>query len=277
MTLWPAATPTPEDAEGHGARNADIDWNVFDPEAYVDHNYQSLRQDDAAIVGIMRDHFSQHCHDNPGAPLAGIDVGTGANLYPALALLPWCREVTLFERSQANIAWLRQQTPHYGTNWDNFWDLLCKAEPYAAISDPRLALRTAARVQPGDLFELPKKRWDVGTLFFVAEGMTTSYEEFREALRSFAECLVPGAPFAAAFMESSRGYTVGGASFPACSVGQDEVRAALGDYAEPDLRIDLVTFTDAPLRDGYSGMILACGRRKCAPETGRPVPGARKG
>lgn len=93
MNLWPAETPTPEDAHGHGARHADIDGNTFDPEAHVGYNYSSLRQDDATIVGTVRDHFIQHFHGNRSAQSAGIDVGTGAGLYPAPVLHHrWARQ-----------------------------------------------------------------------------------------------------------------------------------------------------------------------------------------
>ncbi|CAM5649016.1 hypothetical protein SANTM175S_10556 [Streptomyces antimycoticus] len=56
----------------------------------------------------------------------------------------------------------------------------------------------------GSLFDLCSgaERWDLGTMFFVAESITTSLDEFRRGVGCFMSALNPGAPFAAAFMET---------------------------------------------------------------------------
>ena len=74
--------------------NADYPWDEFDPEDYFAHNYASLRDDDREILEIVRSYFADQLGDLPMHSLRGIDVGTGANLYPALAMLPFCEEIT---------------------------------------------------------------------------------------------------------------------------------------------------------------------------------------
>ncbi|KAF4409975.1 MULTISPECIES: SCO2525 family SAM-dependent methyltransferase [Streptomyces] len=241
--------------------NDDADWNAFDSEAYVAHNYRDLRPDDEQIIRIVRDYFTDHFRRHPGDPVPGIDVGSGANLYPALTLLPWCSEITLFEYAATNAAWLERQVTGYEPNWDAFWDVLREARPYAGTENPRAALRLAARVKQGNLFSLPEARWGIGTMFFVAESMTTAHEEFQEGVRRFAECLLPGAPFAAAFMEGSEGYAVGDEFFPACSVTGAQVRDTLTPFAEGEVQIHSIGIPGDPLRVGYKGMLVACGRR----------------
>ncbi|NJQ02360.1 methyltransferase [Streptomyces sp. PLAI1-29] len=242
--------------------NGDTDWNAFDSNAYVDHNYRALRPDDEQILRVVRDFFRNHFDRHPSGPVPGIDVGSGANLYPALALLPWCSEITLFERAATNVRWLERQTPGYEANWDAFWDVLKEKEPYASVADPRARLRPAARVKQGNLFDLPVGRWGAGTMFFVAESMTTSHDEFREGVRRFAECLTPGAPFAAAFMAGSTGYRVGTELFPACSVTGEQVRDALDPFTESEVEITHIGIPGGySLREGYEGMVVACGRR----------------
>ncbi|MFI1096920.1 SCO2525 family SAM-dependent methyltransferase [Streptomyces sp. NPDC020917] len=245
-----------------GRLNREAPWDAFDPLAYSEHNYRALRQDDRQIIEIVRDHFAAHFHGRrPDQPVTGVDVGAGANLYPALAMLPWCREITMFERSAANVAWLRRQVVGYEPNWDEFWDLLLHGDGYAAVSDPRAALREAATVQAGDLFRLPSRQWGMGTMFFVAESMSTSHLEFRKAVNSFAEALEPGSPFAAAFMENSEGYQVGDHWFPACAVTRDDIEATLAPYSE-DMKIVRIAPPEGDaVREGYTGMIVACGRR----------------
>src|SRR5882757_5941781 len=88
------------------SQNADIEWDDFDADAYYAHNYLSVRDDDRQIIRSVRDHFA--CEYDEGRlrhGALGIDVGTGPNLYPALTMLPFCANVTLFERAQPNIDW----------------------------------------------------------------------------------------------------------------------------------------------------------------------------
>ena len=252
--------------------NAQAPWPEFDSLAYVADNYHKLQDEDAEIISIMRDHFGEYFREHPG-PAVGIDVGAGANLYPALAMLPWCKEITLFERSPQNLAYLERQSASdsYDTNWDQFWDALCESPEYAGFEgDPRERFREVVRVESGNILDsdlgeqLGERQglWSVGTMFFVAESMTTSHEEFGRGVASFMRALAPGAPFFAAFMEHSEGYHVGDAFFPACDVSESEVRKSLEPFAGEisPLRVERLK-TPVNLRAGYSGMIVAYGRR----------------
>jgi hypothetical protein len=242
--------------------NAEVSWAAFDPIAYVDHNYRDLQAEDAEILHIVRDHFGDHFKERAAGPVSGIDVGAGANLYPALAMLPWCDEITLLERSPANVRYLEGQAGSYDENWDQFWRVLCKNEAYGALDmDPRAKFRKAVRVEPGNLFDLVRHegQWSMGTMFFVAESMTTSRTEFARGVECFLRALAPGAPFAAAFMEHSKGYHAGKHFFPACDVGELEVYESLKPFAGDFRTMRLKA--SAAVREGYSGMIVAYGRR----------------
>lgn len=251
-------------------RNVDFPWNEFDPEAYLKHNYESVRDDDREIVRFVREFFVRTLSDEaPGR--RGIDVGTGANLYPALMMLPFCDEITLYEYSESNVEWLRRQReagwPSWATAWCAFWDLLADERPYLDFpGDPRTELTRRAEVSRGSVFDLDPAagRYDLGTMFFVAESITSERAEFHAAVQRFLGVLVPNAPFAIAFMEHSAGYTVGDRHFPATDIGQQEVRDYLTVRASEVLVEHVGTGTN-PLRDGYSGMVMACGRVKDAP------------
>ncbi|MGW5465867.1 SCO2525 family SAM-dependent methyltransferase [Streptomyces sp. NPDC003996] len=243
--------------------NADAPWDAFDPQAYVRHNYKRVIHEDAEIISIVRAHFNDHFRVRPDLPVRGIDVGAGANLYPAFSMLPWCEEITLLDRAARNVDYLRNQRRCYDKSWDAFWSLLCQDEGYAALpSDPRERFAQVVRVEEGDLFALSDRRehWSLGTMFFVAESLSTSDEEFRQAVECFMQSLVPGAPFAAAFMEHSEGYFVGDTHFPACNVGEPAIRSAIEVHAAEGLRMSKVGQPDA-VRPGYTSMIVACGFR----------------
>ncbi|MEV0266103.1 SCO2525 family SAM-dependent methyltransferase [Streptomyces sp. NPDC050617] len=242
--------------------NRDAPWDSFDSQSYMQHNYSALRTDDEEIINVVRDYFSDHFRTNPERPVSGIDVGAGANLYPAFSLLPWCDQITLYERSAQNAAWLRNQVPRYDDSWAPFWQVLCKEEEYQDITDPRARFKHSVTVEEGDLFRLPERlrNQGVGTMFFVAESLSTSHREFEGAVAAFIGSLAPGAPFAAAFMENSGGYWVGDDLFPACEVGSAEVEASLDPHATVKT-LRRFGLPEGPVREGYTGMILACGRR----------------
>lgn len=243
--------------------NAEAPWDAFDPQAYVDRNYKRMIPEDREIISIVRDHFSDHFRVTGDRPVRGIDVGAGANLYPAFCMLPWCDDITLLDRAEPNVRYLQAQRLSYDRDWDAFWHLLCEDGAYAALpGDPRKRFAEATRVEQGDLFALSDRpeHWSLGTMFFVAESLSTSHEEFRVAVERFLLSLTPGAAFAAAFMEHSEGYVVGDTHFPACDVGWEEIRSAMEAGAD-EFKMFTVGQPNA-VRYGYSSMIVACGFRR---------------
>ncbi|MGW0662861.1 SCO2525 family SAM-dependent methyltransferase [Streptodolium elevatio] len=238
--------------------NAAYDWDAFNSDDYVAHNYARLSDADRRILELLGEFF-RHCEPRAGA--RGVDVGSGANLYPALAMLPFCDEITLLEHSSSNLAWLRAQTAGYAPTWDAFWDVLAVHDEYRGIGDPRTALAKRAEVRQADLLDRPDlpAPYDMGTMFFVAESFSTSQEEFRTALCRFCEMLRPGALFAIGFMENSQGYVVGGRDYPAVAVDAAVVSRVLAPLAA-ELDVARIDMGDTPLRDGYTGMMLARGR-----------------
>ncbi|HEY9473925.1 MAG TPA: SCO2525 family SAM-dependent methyltransferase [Mycobacteriales bacterium] len=252
LSAEPGSLP---DSTEPAERNADFPWDSFDSGWYLRHNYLSLRDDDRQIIKLTGEFLA---HAFTGGRWHGIDVGTGTNLYPALAMLPLCQRITLREHAATNYEWISREVAHYSSNWDEFWAALAETPCYRKITDPRAALRQRATVERGSIFELPRSTWDVGTMFFVAESITHTRDEFDHAARCFVRSLKPGAPFVAAFMRNSQGYPVGTHLFPAVAITEADVRECLLPVAD-DVEIHHIT-SRTPLRDGYNGMMLANGR-----------------
>jgi hypothetical protein len=145
-------------------------------------------------------------------------------------------------------------------SWQAFWLSARGSRPdYCRLTDPLETLGRTASVVGGDLFGLQADQYDIGTMFFVAESITTRMPEFREAIRLFVHSLVKGSPFATTFVRMSSGYQVGGRQFPACWVTERDVQRCLSEVA--DVR-DVRVIDSHSLREGYNGMIVAYGRRK---------------
>jgi hypothetical protein len=101
-------------------------------------------------------------------------------------------------------------------------------------------------------------RFDLGTMFFVAESITNDPGVFRDAVEHFVVALRPDAPFAAAFMAGSAGYEVADTAFPALAITPDDVRRHLTELGMREPRAELLE-TKPEVRDGYAGMIVATG------------------
>jgi hypothetical protein len=241
--------------------NDDFDWNGFDSEAYFEHNYNVLHAEDREIIDIVADHFQEYAPPRWFRARA-IDVGAGANLYPALTMLPFVGHITLSEPGGTNREWLKSQLEKHADSWDQFWKAISDGRPdYLRLHHPFDRLRNSTEVVSGNVFALEQNHYDMGTMFFVAESITSRLAEFERATRNFIGSLVTGAPFAAAFMRDSAGYTISDKHFPACAIEKDDVERCLADVAFVD-DIQVVMDSSDPLREGYSGMIVATGRKR---------------
>jgi hypothetical protein len=254
------------EAATHALRNADAPWKRFSSYEYWRRNYWELQPEDQEILALVSGFFTRAFAGRSPAR-GGIDVGSGTNLYPALLMLPWTKQILLTDFSLSNVRWLRHQLADDGRGWKwrPFWHELQRAEGYRQVGEPRKQLREACASERGyagiercSVFDLPEARWELGTMFFVAESITEDPEEFRAAIARFVGALRPGAPFAAAFMAGSRGYPVARTRFPALPIDQDDVRLLFTELGASQLSVDLLQTTHR-VRDGYEGMIVATG------------------
>jgi hypothetical protein len=182
-------------------------------------------------------------------------------------MLPWAERIQLTDYAPANVQWLREQvaSDQQPWPWQPFWHELSQLDGYREIAEPRARLREACAGRTGrpgverrSIFNLQTARWQLGTMFFVAESMTEDSAEFDKAVRCFIRGLEPGAPFAAAFMAGSDGYPVAGTSFPALPVKAGDVTQCLTKLGTRDLSVELTRSQDR-VRPGYEGMIVATG------------------
>jgi hypothetical protein len=270
-------------------RNADVDWNLCDPQTYWELNYRTLRNDDQSILQAVGGFFSRHFQNVPRAhSLRALDVGSGANLYPALAMLPWSAMITLTDLSAPNVDWLR--TAAGGADavdergrwvWAPFWAEYARYPAYQQVGDPRAELAIRHEVRRQGILELAPEQWDLGTMFFVAESSTSDEDEFKATTGAFLQALVPGAPFAAAFMDSSVGYEIANRTYPAVrTVNVPVIRELLARFSGDAsvFRVDVPPFD--PTRDGYEGMIVAVGTTSARPggsgaDRSHPYAGSR--
>jgi NNMT/PNMT/TEMT family len=254
------------DVDANVLRNADAPWNMFSSHDYWRRNYRELQPEDREIIRRAGHFLTSALAGGPRVQRA-IDVGAGANLYPALLMLPWTEQILLSDISKSNVRWLNDQLAEEASPWPwrPFWEEMREVKDYSDVDNPRRRLREACVSEPGhagveqlNVFGLPKAWWNLGTMFFVAESITEDPAEFRAAVAAFVGALAPGAPFAAAFMAGSDGYLVDGTHFPALPISPDDVRHCLIELGVREPSVDLLD-TSQRVRDGYAGMIIATG------------------
>ena len=241
-------------------RNDAVAWSDFDADEYWKFNYASVLPEDAEIIQSASKFLIEACEAR-GRFERAVDVGAGANLYPALLLLPWAERIVLTEYASSNIHWLRENlTDASGEwQWQPFWDLVAGLPGYRSIEQPRHQLAAVHEIRTLSIFDLPPRTWDLGSMFFVADGMTADEEEFESAVRAFLNALVPGSPFLMAFMEGSAGYDVDGKRFPAVRVTPSSLDTLLAELPVAGTNVLRTDNSIRRLRHGYDAMLLVTG------------------
>ncbi len=241
-------------------RNDAVQWSDFDSGEYYKINYASVLPEDAEIIQCASKFLIEACGEPARLKLA-VDVGAGTNLYPALLMLPWAERIVFTEYASPNIDWLSENLADAPGEWrwQPFWDLLAGLPCYRAVEHPRRLLAAAHEVRTLSIFDLPRRTWDIGSMFFVADGMTTDEAEFEAAVRAFLDALLPGSPFLMAFMEGSDGYDVHGRRFPSVNVTPRSLDALLAGLPVTGTSVLRTDNSVRRLRPGYDAMLLVTG------------------
>jgi NNMT/PNMT/TEMT family len=241
-------------------RNDAVQWSDFDAGEYWKINYASVLPEDAEIIQCASKFLIEACGE-PARLRQALDVGAGTNLYPALLMLPWAEHIVFAEYASPNIDWLSENLADAPGEWrwQPFWDLVAGLSCYRTIQDPRRMLAAGHEVRTLSIFDLPPRTWDLGSMFFVADGMTTDEVEFEAAVRAFLAALLPGSPFLMAFMEGSTGYDVRGRRFPSVKITPRSLGALLAELPVTGTSVLRTDNSIRRLRPGYDAMLLVTG------------------
>jgi hypothetical protein len=230
-------------------------WESFNPEVYVEDNYSYLHEEDRHIIDTLVPFY----HSLPHIGLAA-EIGCGPNIYPIELLLPYTDSIRCIEYSERNIEYLKKQLRSLDQNWMKFLDYMRSIDSHYNF-DIAYHLNTTVTVERGDIYHLPVCAYDLVSMNFVAESITSSKEEFLRAWRGFIGSAKHGGYITATFMEGSVGYTIDGVHFPAYPVN----KKTLMEICNNEMRTctcKQIPRADTPLRDGYEGMIVLYGQKK---------------
>lgn len=234
--------------------NHDVAWDDFDTSEYVADNYATLHDFDRRIVTELSPYYRAL---PPGSLATSLDVGTGPNLYPLMLVAAASRRLQALDHSAANVTYLQQASREgAGQGWASFWQLCRQLNP-ALPADLDEVLRGVA-VRQGNAFDLPAARYDLVSMFFVAESVTGDPEEFRQLCRRFAGAAVPGGHLVAAFMAGMPQYELGGEVLPSLPLTEDTLEAVMRPVTR-DLYVQRLP-PDATLPYQHDGVLLLTAR-----------------
>lgn len=240
--------------------NAGYSWDLFDSEAYFQHYYGEPHVDDENVVRLASRAIADA--EPRDRALDIVDVGTGPNLFPLLCALPRARRITAFEYSRSNVAWLEEElkSDALRPQWQHFWQVVARTVDEVP-ADPLAGLREVTELRQGSIYDLPEAQWDLATMFFCAESITGSVEEFERACRRFAACVRPGGSLVAAFLVGTSDYEVSGRPFPILAVTPDQIRAVFEPLAR---RVETaeIGIVEREIRSGYAGMLFLTAVRR---------------
>jgi hypothetical protein len=247
-------------ADESSLRNNSVEWSDFDADEYWKINFATVLYEDAQIIESASKFLIGAC-ESPGCFRTAVDVGAGTNLYPGLLMLPWAERIVFTEHAPDNIRWLNENLPDTSGEWrwQPFWDKVAHQPYYQDIEKPRHRLAAAHEVRTLSIFDLPPRTWELGSMFFVADGITEDQEEFETAVRTFIGALVPGSPFLMAFMEGSTGYDVHGVRFPSVQLTRPSLEALLPRLPVVGTSVLRTDNSIQRLREGYDAMLLVTG------------------
>jgi NNMT/PNMT/TEMT family len=259
-----SAEQSPKNDAAHGpSGNADYQWSRFDPEAYFQHYYGEPHADDDRVTRCAVEALKRA--PPLGAELDVVDVGTGPSLIPFFCGLPRARQLTAWEYSEGNVAWLESelQRQEMRSQWRHFWSVTREAYlPDCRLpEDPMPLLRGRSVVRRGSIFDLPERTWDAATMFFCAESITERQDEFEIACAAFARCVKPGGALVAAFLAHSAGYVVKERRFPALPLSVESIVNAFACHAD-GLKAEGIGIVDRQVRSGYSGLVFLTGNAR---------------
>jgi hypothetical protein len=255
--------PSPDKPARQPSRNADYRWAEFDSEAYFQHYYGDPHPDDDHVIRLAV--AAMKGAPPLGAELDVVDIGTGPNLFPLFCALPRAHRLTAWEYAESNVAWLEAELrrPDSRPQWRHFWQVAREAyaPDFHLPEDPIPLLRERCTITRGSIFDLPKQRWDAATMFFCAESITESRDEFEAASASYARCVKPGGLLAAAFLVRSAGYVVADRPFPVLHLSAAMIEETFARHADI-LNSEQVGIVERKIRSGYSGFVFITGRAR---------------
>jgi hypothetical protein len=239
----------------------DSDWVPGD---YLRDYYSEVEPDEVETIAFFVDALREADTQEPM-----LFFGVGPTLHHVFAAAGQAPEIHLADYLPANLreieGWIERRPDAH--DWRPFVSYTLECEGLASPSEPLILAReqlTRARIT--QLLEADARdreplarRYGTVVSAYCADSATADRADWERYMRHITGLVLPGGLFVTAALRRSRGYVVGGKSFPSANVDETDMDAVLA--REFTQRVVEVRHLDQHAAQGYSGIVLAWGRR----------------
>ena len=247
-----------------GHASFDADWV---PAEYLEDYYAVVEPDEIETIAFFADAIRGTAQDEPI-----LFFGTGPTLHHVFLSAGRASEIHLADYLPQNLAeierWLERDAGAH--DWRPFVRYTLECEGLAAPTEAQLAQREqltrakVTRLLQADAGEREPvdARYATVVSAYCADSATADRATWETYMRHIAGLVAPGGVFITAALRRSRSYLVGGKRFPSADVDEHDLRAVL--EPEFDCGGGAIQVREVPehARLGYSGIVLACARRR---------------
>jgi hypothetical protein len=244
----------------------DTEW---EPAAYLKEYYSEVEPEERETIAFFAEAMKDADRTQPA-----LVFGVGPALHHVFLAAEKVSEIHLGEYLPANLReierWLGRDPEAH--DWRRFVEYTLECEGLDRPAPEEITFReemTRARItdlMPVDLrAETPlgldgTRRYATVISAYCADSATGDKAEWATFMQRIAALVRPGGLLLVAALRQSRGYVVGGKTFPSANIDESDLQAVLEPrFGGGNLTIRACTL-DGPADKGYSGVVLACAR-----------------
>jgi hypothetical protein len=240
----------------------DTEW---EPGAYLKEYYSEIEPEERETIAFFVDAMRDADRTQPA-----LVFGVGPTLHHVFLAAETVSEIHLGEYLPANLheieRWLGRDPEAH--NWRRFVEYTLECEGLDRPAPEEITFReemTRARITNllhvdlrADNPVAGKRQYATVISAYCADSATSDKAEWAAYMQRIAALVRPGGMLLVAALRRSRGYAVGGKTFPSANVDETDLQAAL----EPRFGLGNLTIQACklagPAAKGYSGVVLAC-------------------
>jgi hypothetical protein len=208
-----------------------LDWEEFNPRAYLQEYYADLGAENSALLQFFVNAYKAIPHNS-----VLLDFGGGPTIYPLIGAANKVKEIHFCDYLPANLSeilkWLRRKKIAF--NWQPFVRATLELENGRPCTPNDITEREEqirqritrlsrcdARLDPP--LHGPFQKYDVVVSNFCAESATDDRQQWRTFMHNITSLLRPGGKFIISALKGANSYSVGHKVFPAVSIDETDL------------------------------------------------------
>lgn len=247
----------------------------FSPQEYLEEYYSHIGTENSALLSF----FSKAYKDFDENSLKTLEIGGGPTIYQLISLAPVAKCVHFTDYLVKNLEqikhWVKNDSRGY--NWDNFILYALNIEQPGKVHDQDSILERKGLIQKkltnfstcnvfkDSVVDTNEGPYDLLSMNFVAESVSSDMKEFTAVLSRMSNLLVPGGVFVMSGLLKAKFWVEGGRKFPSTYLTEKDVIDLLTNIGYKIEIFDTVAAEhdkSDPENQGYEGIFMVKARMK---------------